>query len=1510
MSLGCNIEEVKNNAFEGIKHIMEGNSTTIKMSDSGVVSFNYGNSSKYKSERQAKAIAQKKINEAREYIKNEIGPAFQHGWFIKPTAQFNGKYQVNFNFPKYVETAYNKKFASDKATIDAQMKVEGENYFTEYDDLLGVSAESSEGFNFANHLEQKTALREVVRERIKVLQNKAQKTKGDLEQIERFKDIQRNLKSDLQDLIKVDSTLNNYLTFFGKDLATVEQLLNQPEATIEDITTAKRYVGMLNAVTEVQTNDNFGLLEQSIESLIREAKEDPEVSEEDLKNLQEVEGKLDAYKARVLKIEEHLRDQERGVVIKAIEDHLAKTTDKTQKEIEAESEALYLQKVVGIVEDVSAMDQYRYNNNDLDKDLMTAVISKIFNDAEAKTQTKDLRQRLENINDSVKDRLIQNGHVAERSFIGRLASKADYGVFFRKNQKGQPRLVSKFSESWNAYRRQSNGFNHKIQDLEYKNTKGTSEYSQIKKLREDHFDSLKDNVDFIDYTRIPEIIEDETLSKGRQYNGTSEMREKYKAELIAKVGQAEYNNFVQQARENILDYQISAENYEKIKKKQYGIENLKDMPEEAYDRFNENLVNRNPFFFSEANRLNGGNTISKAYQQQGKSIGITTPADLRYALYTPKTDNDQFYDQNFKDDIESDEVLLEAWRLMKQGVDFINDNGFNSNRNVAENSVFYQRELLDEVLKKSKGFRALGFMAEATVKWMQNIFTTSNKVDTNDPVAMRVKSGLTTVDQEASSRAKIFLNTLGTSENLEKPMRFKDLDPKIIKQLAEGLGITESRVKAHVGDVKSYTHRKFAEKVMNETPLDFIDTLASQLDIVESYKSKIEVENEIGFLQEIANKTQEQGRNGLQERTKAKSMLDLFITRKLYGVNNRENWNMGANAIKVYNLKERQIRTTAKEAIKVLKAEKTELADAEVAKLEAFLNEGGRSVTIGTLYAATIFKLARLSAFTFNVPNQIVNKSIGGLTAKEMDGKLWTDGNYYKAKNFARQFGGLKRTMSKNQKENYKITTSLLNRLEVFQNSANEMFKVEKTAAGSITGAVFSKKGIDVLALPGLVEKAIQRPQILAMLGDEKITDKDGNEVPVFDVNDSKNPWKAFRLDGENLELKDEFRTDSNVATWLQTSSQEYANLFGDSGKVPKAIALINGDYRDGSSYYADRNLIGATLFMFKRWFPATLNKRLKSYVTLGEAGATKEGAGIVAQRAVAIGMNTGSMIGLLGAAGATGYIKYKSLQEHNKELENAFQIIGQMGKDLGKSLINYKFYIGGARTFAAATAKAVQLYDPMHLISNEAINKIAGYNKLDVSPEKLEQAKKELQFQLTSYANVLALTAARILVMALLAPDEDEKKRYRKKVDSDTGYFDRLNEDTGLTMYYTLNNLAGSLVESSDALDTQSMFGTINPFQDSRTMEKIYKLLSSFDEQHKKGNYSKGEYAGYNRTHAAVNRLGVPGLFKGGSLNLGFNTYSKRDFVSDYLDEIFVTDYDKAKKDAKYQKDQAKLNN
>ena len=125
MSLGCNIEQVKENAFQQIKKIVEGNSSTITMDKNGIIIFDYTKSKKFPDKASAYNVAVSKINAVEKWATENVGPKFNKGWV--GLNQNSNQVWLQYSFPKFVENAYKKKFAVMAQRAALQKQIEQQN---------------------------------------------------------------------------------------------------------------------------------------------------------------------------------------------------------------------------------------------------------------------------------------------------------------------------------------------------------------------------------------------------------------------------------------------------------------------------------------------------------------------------------------------------------------------------------------------------------------------------------------------------------------------------------------------------------------------------------------------------------------------------------------------------------------------------------------------------------------------------------------------------------------------------------------------------------------------------------------------------------------------------------------------------------------------------------------------------------------------------------------------------------------------------------------------------------------------------------------------------------------------------------------------------------------------------------------------------------------------------------------------------------------------------------------
>ncbi len=132
MSLGCNIKEIKENAFKGVKNLVE--NKTITMNSDGFIDTN---SSDYN-----KALTvQDKI---KNFISKNISPEFSRGW--ANIIEKEGKLGLQYNFPDYVEKAYNRKFTIEEGRQVIQTEIDTANQIEkDFSKDAGVPSSEFEG---------------------------------------------------------------------------------------------------------------------------------------------------------------------------------------------------------------------------------------------------------------------------------------------------------------------------------------------------------------------------------------------------------------------------------------------------------------------------------------------------------------------------------------------------------------------------------------------------------------------------------------------------------------------------------------------------------------------------------------------------------------------------------------------------------------------------------------------------------------------------------------------------------------------------------------------------------------------------------------------------------------------------------------------------------------------------------------------------------------------------------------------------------------------------------------------------------------------------------------------------------------------------------------------------------------------------------------------------------------------------------------------------------------------
>jgi hypothetical protein len=1382
-----------------------------------------------------------------------------------------------------------EKIEDDKARVEELKR--GNNYYMADDMPMGNN--SYDEYSFVDVLTRKMVFKENLERQISLLKNK-DSSKENLKQIEELKGLNKRLYLDIQKL-QGEEALTVYLDSVQGDINNVKQLLKNP--TLENIQTVNNYIDILDRMTSTGADSFLGSYEVEVsqgefKTKLMSLSELKDTDFEAWKQLSQIHEEVSLLKNEVdSKITETLKT--------VISDHIkqkVKYKDYDKRQIDVEVERLYanqisqtLSKNTGVYTNPGSVidgqvsylkSRFTMLDNQEEKNVFVSAIYKIYGDALSMNNNKEGRKKLSVMKDRVEKVVKDLGYTTGTGFFKR----ADLNSIFTRKSATSYQLIGKFSESWVSFKKLSGRVQNEVSKILYKPDKTQDELDLIQK----QFDDINENSDFLDVSRVPEITLSPEFSAYQAAFLSEQEALDYKAELIDKIGEREYNKIVKEQIEKIYAYQAFREVREARLREEFNISPNVDiadaLSETEFNKHLNYLYSKSPFIFAENYRTKGTNKITKPYFIGGEQkVDENTTADLEYSSYFPK--QDKYFDPNFKT-IQDNDTLREAWGYMADLVEYNNANGFNHNPDsLTEYSLASQN-------KRVKYFpmRMLGMLTGKTLKNIHEALTTNQYKNPN--LKYNIAGEITNVDQEIERIVKFEV------KKLENPT---DADIYRIKEEAK-------------------------EIVLKHQNEDLIENILASTEITEKFKAKREIENKINFLSKALNQT---------ERKHFKELVDFFKNKELYQVDNRANWNSLGKSFALsdfkslgfttfYNAKTKEVRKIVKETIKILEKRLETATDEQKVAINndiiagnAFLDSGGKVITPGSLMEAVIIKLARVAAFSLNFSAQIKNAVVANVNAWEVDGKLgfWDAGVYHDAMSFSRgwkRVGGTAKT-----KAEIKTGDALLQRLGVFQNSANEIFQVQNSRASSTFKALMENP----INLVSEVEKMIQRPQIFALISEINIQGKNG-VVPMFDsVNRS---FPAFEVDDNGiLSLKKEFDTPANRATYLTNTSQEYADNFGDGGRIPEKIAFINGDYRGTSTYLFESTTLGAMAMLFKRWSVKTLEKKFGVVKRIGENEHSGLGTLALGMKAGTFALATGTILGPVGLGAALAvYATYHGVQAVRTSLKNDTNHVAN-AITATRNVSTIGIGKGGLQAVRLSLAVAAQslsmIIDPIskkQLINSDHIKKIIGLKDKradgqNFTPDQVRELQEDLYFLTTSIATTLKFLAYRYLVMMALSPDDDEKEIFKDKVNApraniiafdgvipslnlENTFWDRLAGDPDTAMYYMLENMYSGFIDDSNMLvNTEGLVRGGDIFGTSRfgvIGDDLHKISQG------ESDLKSGVDQGKNRVAVHLLRFYTPAVLKGG-ISLGFDSSSKKDYSPDnYIDNLGATITDKVK--------------
>jgi len=1135
-----------------------------------------------------------------------------------------------------------------------------------------------DGYHFSNYIAELEHIRNNILQRKGVLDQMAEKTKQDLIQSEDLNKTLKVIKKDLAHLGKAEVTIENVFTYFNRDIEAVRDiLLTNP--TEENLILA-------------------GVIMESMEFVHSE--EEGSFSENYFRDIENTDIRKEFLNTHTIykDVAQMLTRAKEKLYNQMLEEYDTEIETKESYYVhpwkyQLSQDQKNAREAARAGRDITRTEEF-FLPIDAGENMSNAgkMIRKVHDDRHAKRESDAIQRRLVNIKPALVKELRRLGYGNKLGVIGKLLPDATYDIFFKTDKAGNERLIGKFSNFW----KESEDILEQEQKdiLESSNDPAKSaaqKASTASKRRKKLFTTLKDRGGkFMNVMFLPEFMKDADLQADFPGAFTTDevFAESYKESVIrklsggvntpssVKMATKEYEKLIVEQKEKMYQYKIARDSYIENQVRKEGVGDESSLSQLGQNKIAQFIAANDPIGFSNAYVKQGDSKVEKGYWDKNGIFQTNgwEHSSLTYSVMFPGTTKN--FDENFAGEIEGNQALLNGWDVIRDAIEFINNN----RKYTAVNSV--------DSFSDSLLFEYDFYMAHATVSWssldkqtigrLRNVLSTGAFVDVERKV-MRLHDQVNTINEVVFERVKLMKNTL---KHLGvKPKDRIDptnINPQALKSLKKWYGNKTLPLNKTVHEILTEIAKK---QVLKSQKMDLIESLQSMTKVVETFKANKDVESKILFLRNSFEEFDTKGKRGSkQTRTRQLGLMNAWVNYHLYGVNNRDNWS-GAEGkqITIPQAQRKELVNLAKEQIIVMEESIQQLGnlgltpkqieEAHTAILEDIefaketIESGGRVITVGSIVHTLFVTLPINVALGLSPVTQAVNYAIGRISGTVNNGLLYEEGAYRDAISYNRKFRVLLRfalgslqpewsPLMKNSIRKHNISNTFLNDIGMFQNSGNEIDNiVEHQTTKNFKKLIGYLR--EPLTIVGATEKTIQRPQMQAIMKKILVFDENGDHHPLF--NPKTGEMVAFILVDGQLQLAEGFNTERNRRTWVDKNSQEFADIFGQSGIIPTLISIMNADYRTTSTTSIKATPVGVQLMIFKSWVPAMLMREyhrdygIHSTTHLGGRGTTAIGIKSAARMmgAVSLGTLTGSLY--LGIAGSVAYGAILAYQRKKK---------------------------------------------------------------------------------------------------------------------------------------------------------------------------------------------------------------------------------------------------------------------
>jgi hypothetical protein len=1350
---------------------------------------------------------------------------------ILATTEFGGQVKVSFTSVAQAEDYFRSRLKE----LEQQILEEGENAIANASTPVGVTQPHYEAY-----LKQKEAMLVHVESSLKNLyaqKNEFKSTKFD-NKIQEFRNLKDNLVSDIFDFNKpgVDK-LNLVERFFKEDVETVSALLKNP--TLDNYFLAK---DLLDFMKRISDPTKEGDIEKNIGNVMtpylnRKAFYSAEV----LEMLKKVRALTD--KADVL-----VKDAGESVLMELLERH--------------ESKLMSIYKT-------DSLEDVRQQLKKQLKDI-TKVESYLMATGENLIRENNILDALMRLEYEVEENKVMAAQTAIKTKIsiaeakGEAALKAigeTYSLFIKPG-KYADKIIEKFTEGYTSF---TKAIKIAVDSKIYEAIKA-KDWLLEQQLLTQKFNLLNNDTEFIDIGLLHEL-ENGSGSYAKYKLGTALQATVYKAELINKIGQIEYNNILETQRNNLDAFHQDLANYKQYKLDQEGKTNINDLSPESQKNITIFETRNNPLKFVENYKLNGGNMVAYSIGTQAN----TTTAKLTYNTYIPRKvdlqgNTTDYFDTQF-DKIANNPDILALYTAIREGVYHTNDSLRGSGIFLsAGNLPSFKKTMTDILLEKGW----LGAIKQGLPTSLPEVLKVLKSVVTLKPIRTALGRNLSGTSVE-----------YGEDNDIETP-----------------LGIS------------------FDNKGDNKTNLATVVKAALEISAV--HKARTLAKDKVRFyMEESKNIKDPLGKDRENEMARQKYFYNNVllnkkgkkqygdISKKLIAIDKKFSGKKFNRARMFYKFFTAEQKETYKFVLKawndlnkrgIDNLNEKELED--LASYENTMNNLGSDYFLSTVYQGIALKLAVSVNLISNPVAQIFNKSAGWAACRNRDGKYWPKGSFYKCNSFLHKKPMMK-LVSEEWKEQAKILRIFTERMALINDGTSELERAE----GRL------KQEFSVVYPMGLMKWAEDSNQtlgILCMATGHKIKDVNGNEFPLF----TGSKFNGYIIKDGNLELSPEFDTPENRKSLIDMSSDSILDWKGDTKET---LNELNGDYSHTGVTRIKGNVLTAPFMLYKTWLPKFIGSRWrteqknirkgtieKGFMLEAITGKTSGSSGIMLASTVALGAlyATNPAIPLSIAAILAGVGVVNNLRGKSPSLvEDEDEIVVTWKKQANFVL----------QTLLRTPATPINMIAGRELI--EGSEKYLGLNESKLNEKTSALAARDvarnLQYSLAVVAFNLAIQAA------FGPPDEEEEKKgaegslQRKRWIAQQ---ERKREEHPY-FNFAVNASERLLQETNTCLDPTILattFGSKNTMEGS--FDKLNKALQAWARPEEEDIIKSGSNAGQSKTSqflrgaflpAGVRQLGAEGGFEDVTKGwkAGFETFTEKELSKDSWskDKLRTTDFKKA---------------